>query len=97
MRSSVAPNATFAHDMAREVSVRDLRNHTADVIEAVRTGERVTLTANRRPLADIVPHVAPRDPWVPSAVARAIRDDARADAGLLADLSDVRGALVDEP
>jgi antitoxin (DNA-binding transcriptional repressor) of toxin-antitoxin stability system len=39
--------------MAREVSVRDLRNHTADVVAAVRSGERVSLTVNRLPVADI--------------------------------------------
>jgi prevent-host-death family protein len=39
-----------------EIGVRDLRNRTAKVIEAVRAGERVTLTVNGQPVADIVPH-----------------------------------------
>jgi prevent-host-death family protein len=39
-----------------EVGVRDLRNHTARVIDAVRTGERVTLTVNGEPVANVVPH-----------------------------------------
>jgi prevent-host-death family protein len=39
-----------------DVSVRDLRNHTARVIGAVEGGERVVLTVHGRPVADIVPH-----------------------------------------
>jgi prevent-host-death family protein len=82
--------------MVREVSVRDLRNHTADVVAAVRAGERVSLTVNRMPIADIVPHAAGRNPWVPADVLRQIVEEAPADAGLLDDLAAVRGALLDE-
>ena len=82
--------------MAHDFSVRDLRNDTAAVVAAVRAGERVTLTVNRQPVADIVPHAEERDPWVPSRVLRDIVRDAPADAGLLADLGDVRGALLDD-
>jgi prevent-host-death family protein len=82
--------------MTQKVSVRDLRNSTAGVIAAVRAGERVTLTVNRDPVADIVPHVEQREPWVASSVLREIRRDALADGGLLTDLADVRGALVED-
>jgi prevent-host-death family protein len=82
--------------VSREISVRDLRNHTADVVAAVRSGERVSLTVNRMPVADIVPHQAPRSPWVPSATLRTIVDEAGADSELLVDLADVRGAVLDE-
>jgi len=40
-----------------DVSVRELRNHTARVIAAVEAGEPVTLTVHGRPMADIVPRV----------------------------------------
>ena len=82
--------------MAREISVRDLRNHTAQVVAAVRSGERLSLTVNRTPVADIVPHAGTRSPWVPSATLREISEEAGADDGLLDDLADVRSALVDE-
>lgn len=82
--------------MARQISVRELRNHTGDVVAAVRAGERLSLTVNRSPVADIVPHVAERSPWVPSAALRRIVEDAGADAGLLDDLADVRGAALDD-
>lgn len=39
-----------------DVSVRELRNHTARVVAAVESGERVVLTVHGRPVADIVPH-----------------------------------------
>jgi antitoxin (DNA-binding transcriptional repressor) of toxin-antitoxin stability system len=82
--------------MARDVSVRELRNSTADVIADLEKGERLTLTVNRRPVADITPHVEERDPWVPSSELRRIRDEAAADSGLLTDLADVRGDELDE-
>jgi antitoxin (DNA-binding transcriptional repressor) of toxin-antitoxin stability system len=88
-------SATVVH-MARNVSVRDLRNSTADVVAAVRAGERLKLTVNHDPVADIVPHVEQRDPWVPSSVLRDIVREAPADEGLLTDLADVRGALLED-
>ena len=83
--------------MSREISVRDLRNHTADVVAAVKAGERLSLTVNRMPVADIVPHEPQRSPWVSSQRLRALVNDAGADTALLPDLADVRGSLVEEP
>lgn len=39
-----------------DVSIRELRNHTARVVSAVEGGELVVLTSHGRPIADIVPH-----------------------------------------
>lgn len=44
-----------------DVGVRDLRNDTARVIDALRAGERITLTVRGEPVADIVPHVGSRE------------------------------------
>lgn len=74
-----------------------MRNHTAAVVAAVEAGEQISLTVNRRPVADIVPHQATRSPWIPAATLRQTLEQAPADAGLLADLADVRGAPLDEP
>jgi antitoxin (DNA-binding transcriptional repressor) of toxin-antitoxin stability system len=82
--------------MAREISVRELRNSTAAVIAELEAGERLTLTVNRRPVADIFPHVEQRDPWVASSELRRIQREAAADPGLLDDLADVRGAEIDD-
>jgi len=83
--------------MAREISVRELRNHTAQVVSAVRAGERLSLTVNGTPVADIAPHASDRSPWIPSASLRTIVEEAGADDSLLDDLAEVRGSLVDEP
>lgn len=82
--------------MARDVSIRELRNSTASVVEELEAGERLTLTVNRRPVADILPHVEGRDPWVPSAELRRIVHEAPADPGLLDDLAEIRGAEIDD-
>jgi prevent-host-death family protein len=81
--------------MAREVSVRELRNHTADVVRRVEAGEKLSLTVNRKPVADIVPH-GPRSEWAPAGAIRAILDEAPADRGLLAELDDALGQTIDE-
>ncbi|MBN9622038.1 MAG: type II toxin-antitoxin system prevent-host-death family antitoxin [Actinobacteria bacterium] len=82
--------------MARSVSIRELRNSTASVVSELEAGERLTLTVNRRPIADILPHVEARNPWVPAAELRRILADSPADPALLADLADVRGDELDE-
>lgn len=91
----VAFSATLVH-MARDVSVRELRNSTSGIIDELEKGERLTLTVNRRPVADIVPHVEQRDPWVPSSELRRIVREAAADPALLDDLADVRGDEIDD-
>jgi prevent-host-death family protein len=58
-----------------DVSVRELRNHTARVIAAVESGEPVVLTVHGRPVADIVPHQQ--------------RSERRPSAQLLADLGHI--------
>jgi antitoxin (DNA-binding transcriptional repressor) of toxin-antitoxin stability system len=81
--------------MARSVSIRELRNSTSAVISELEAGERLTLTVNRRPVADILPHVGGRDPWVAAAELRRISREAPADRGLLNDLADIREADLD--
>jgi len=58
-----------------DVSVRELRNHTARVIAAIESGEPVVLTVHGRPVADIVPHQQ--------------RSERRPSERLLADLAEV--------
>jgi antitoxin (DNA-binding transcriptional repressor) of toxin-antitoxin stability system len=82
--------------MARQVSIRELRNSTAAVVADLEAGEKLTLTVNRRPVADIFPHAEQRDPWAPSSELRRIVREAPADQALLDDLADVRGAEIDD-
>lgn len=94
--TTVASDATVVH-MKREVSVRQLRNETAAVVSLVESGEPVTLTVNRRPVADIVPYESERDPWLPAAELRKVAAETPADPGLIADLREIREALLDDP
>ena len=43
-----------------EVSIRELRNHGGDVIDRVQAGERITITRDGRPVAELRP--LPRRP-----------------------------------
>jgi prevent-host-death family protein len=53
----------YTHGVSDEVSVRELRNHTADVLRRVEAGERLRATVDRRPVAELVP-LATRTTWV---------------------------------
>jgi hypothetical protein len=47
-------------------------------------------------VADIVPHNASRSPWVPASTLLRVLDEVPADAALLRDLAEVRGALIEK-
>lgn len=68
-----------------EVAVRDLRNNTTSVLRRVERGERLRVTVNGRPVAEIRPLARRREvvPW--DELAQAL-ESCRADAGLLDDL-----------
>lgn len=95
LSASVAFDATIVH-MARDVSIRELRNSTAAVVSELEAGERLTLTVNRRPVADILPHAEDRDPWIPASELRRIVREAPADPGLLDDLAEIRNVELDD-
>jgi prevent-host-death family protein len=78
-----------------EIGVRDLRNRTASVIDAVKAGERVTLTVNGDPLADIVPH-GQRTRWLGGAQLREQLTERAADPGLRQELDDLASQTLDE-
>lgn len=79
--------ATLSH---MDVGVRDLRNDTARVLDAVRAGERVTLTVHGEPIADIVPHGG-RTRWLSGAILRDQLLQRAADPALRSDLDDLAG------
>jgi len=72
-----------------DVSVRELRNHTAEVLRRVESGERLRVTVDRRPVAELVPLPA-RAIWVPRQ--RVVDALVQADPELRDDLA---GALLD--
>lgn len=82
----------MCHDatMGASISVRDLRNTLSEVLRRVEGGERLTVTVDRRPVAEIVP--LRRRRTVPTAEALAMVSRYAADRGLL---DEVRGLLSD--
>jgi prevent-host-death family protein len=76
-----------------DVSSRELRNHTADVLRRVESGERVRISVNRRPVAELVPLGRPL--WVSGAAIEGIVRESPADRGLLDDLAAVRGQVIE--
>jgi prevent-host-death family protein len=76
--------------MGSSISVRDLRNTVSEVLRRVEGGERLTVTVDRRPVAEIVPLRLRRTVSATEALAKASRHSA--DRGLL---YGVRGLLSD--
>jgi prevent-host-death family protein len=79
-----------------EIGVRELRNETARVVDAVRAGERVTLTVRGEPVADIVPHGA-RTRWLAGPTLAAQLAHRAADPGLRRDLEELAGRTLADP
>jgi len=78
-----------------EVGVRELRNSTARVVDAVGAGQTVTLTVRGEPVADIVPHRR-RVRWLSGAWLSEQLGDQAADSGLRDDLRELAGGTIDE-
>ncbi len=76
-----------------EIPVRELRNHTADVLRRVERGERLRVTVDRRPVAELRP-LAQRTAWV--ARERVIDSLVQADPELRAALDDAMPDTIDE-
>ncbi len=84
--------ATMSH---MEIGVRNLRNRTAEVIAAVESGERVTLTVRGKAVADIVPH-GERTRWLSGEVVHRELATRAADPGLADDLAELAGQTLDD-
>jgi prevent-host-death family protein len=76
-----------------QVSVRDLRNHTSEVLRRVEVGERIQVTVDRRPVAELVP-LPHRASWV--ARDHALASLTQADAGLRHDLAEALPDTIDD-
>jgi prevent-host-death family protein len=83
----------YSTRMPDQVSVRELRNRTADVLRRVEAGERLQVTVDRRPVAELVPLPA-RSVWVPRE--RVLATLRQADAGLRGDLDAALPDTIDE-
>ncbi|WP_375482589.1 type II toxin-antitoxin system Phd/YefM family antitoxin [uncultured Mycobacterium sp.] len=77
-----------------KVGVRELRNRTTHVIDAVKAGQQVTLTVHGEPVADIVPHRR-RVRWLSGDFLRAELAERAADAHLADELDELVGQTLD--
>lgn len=78
-----------------EIGVRALRNRTREVLAAVESGERVTLTVRGQAVADIVPH-AQRTRWQSGEAVKRQLVERSADPALSAELSELVGQTLEE-
>ena len=74
--------------------MRELRNRTSSVIDAVRAGERVVLTVRGEAIADIVPH-GRRTRWLPGDHVRRELEHRSADPALQGELEEIVGQTLD--
>lgn len=93
---TTAPVATCAtlSLMSESVSVRELRNTVSQVLRRVEGGERVTVTVDRRPVAELVP--LRRRRTVSIEEARGVVSRHAADRRLLGELSDLLRDTTDD-
>ena len=78
-----------------EVASRELRNQTRALLDRVAEGERITVTVNGRPVAELAP-VAERPRWMPRK--RFVRDVLahQADVALAVDLASLADETTDD-
>jgi prevent-host-death family protein len=85
----------YGRRMADAIPVRQLRNHTAEVLRRVESGERLQVTVDRRPVAELVP-LAQRPTWVPAGSLWETLRTTQADAGLRQELREALPDTTDE-
>ncbi|KGN31453.1 hypothetical protein N802_03560 [Knoellia sinensis KCTC 19936] len=78
------------------IASRDLRNHTATVLDGVSRGETYTVTVHGRPVAELRRVSSQRRPAVPKADLVALLDRQRIDATLAADMAWITEGTTDE-
>lgn len=88
LHCAICSHMCYNGHVSGSISVRDLRNQVSAVLRRVEGGERLTVTVDRRPVAEIVP--LRRHKTVPAADALAVASRHAADRGLL---EEVRGLL----
>lgn len=64
------------------VASRDLRNHTADVLQRVADGEVLAITVHGKVVAELAPPASSRDRAIPKAQLASILASLRPDPGL---------------
>lgn len=79
-----------------EVPSGELRDNTADVLRRVQDGERVTITVDGRPVAELVPLQRVERRPIPLAELAELLERHQADPGLREDLEVLAGDTTDD-
>ena len=80
----------------RTIPQRELRNHVSAVLRQVEAGERLRITVDGRPVADLVPIAGMRRPFVPREAIAQLLAHAPVDPGFTSDVAAAAGATIDE-
>lgn len=86
----------FYTRMVRTIPQRMLRNSISQVLREVEAGERLRITVDGRPVADLVPVAGDRRTFVPRENVERLLAQAPLDASFDADLAALVGATIDE-
>ncbi len=78
------------------IASRDLRNHTAAVLEGVTKGEVYTVTVHGRPVAEVHPVTRVRRTGVPTSELLSLLDRQRVDPTLATDLAWISDETTDD-
>ena len=84
----------FYDGNVRTIPQRELRNQIGRVLREVEAGERLRVTVDGRPVADLVPIDTVRRPFVPRDEVRRLLGHAPLDAGFNRDVEAVSGATM---
>lgn len=82
--------------MTVEVAMRDLRNHTADVLKQVEDGQEIVITRRGKPVAKLEPIHSTRRRPIPKAELIELLNTSQADPGLQEELRSMPGGTTDD-
>jgi prevent-host-death family protein len=80
----------------RSIPQRTLRNHISEVLRQVEAGERLRVTVDGRPVADLVPIAGARRTFVPQDALRALLAGVALDPAFASEVDAAAGANIDE-
>ena len=86
----------YVSRMSVEVALRDLRNHTADLLQRVESGEELVITRRGKPVAMLTPIKEGSRRWMPKGEVIEILENFQADPDLWRELRGRPGESTDD-
>lgn len=88
--------AHILHYSMRTIPQRELRNDIGRVLREVEAGERLRITVDGRPVADLVPIEGTPRAFVPREEILRLLGEVGLDEGFMRDIDSISGARIDE-